>query len=99
MVATRLLHESLDIPQFESLEPRLLLSGTSYIADALADGAVASEGDVAGDANHDSKIDGADLAIWQIHYDPLGTNGVANTWEFGDWNEDDLIDGADLALW
>jgi hypothetical protein len=52
-----------------------------------------------GDANGDGKIDGADLALWQQNYDPLGSNGAANTWELGDWNDDDKIDGADLALW
>jgi hypothetical protein len=52
-----------------------------------------------GDANKDNKIDGADLALWQQHYDPLGLNADNNTFEMGDWNDDGNIDGADLALW
>ena len=50
-----------------------------------------------GDANCDGKVDGLDLAWWQIGYDPLGQH--ANTWEMGDWNGDGKIDGGDLALW
>ena len=53
---------------------------------------------VAGDANGDGKVDGADLAVWQQYYDPLGGN-PANDWGKGDWNDDGKIDGADLALW
>ena len=52
-----------------------------------------------GDANRDGKVDGADLAVWQEHYDPLGLGGDNNTWDFGDWNNDNRIDGGDLALW
>ena len=55
------------------------------------------EPDAQGDANHDGLIDGKDLAIWQIHYDPLGTS--ANSWSTGDWNSDGLVNGGDLALW
>ncbi len=40
---------------------------------------------------------GADLAIWQQNYDPLGVN--QNTFEMGDWNLDGKIDGTDLAVW
>jgi hypothetical protein len=50
-----------------------------------------------GDANGDGLVDGADLAAWQAHYDPLGMN--ANTFDMGDWNTDGRVDGADLALW
>jgi MYXO-CTERM domain-containing protein len=50
-----------------------------------------------GDANGDGRVDGLDLAWWQIGYDPLGQH--ANTWEMGDWNGDGKIDGGDLALW
>ena len=52
---------------------------------------------VPGDANGDGKVDGSDLALWQSHYDPLGTG--ADLWTWGDWNGDNKIDGADLALW
>jgi hypothetical protein len=51
-----------------------------------------------GDANDDGKVDGADLAVWQRNYDPLGVNG-SHSFATGDWNEDGKIDGADLALW
>ena len=51
-----------------------------------------------GDSNGDSLVNGADLALWQINYDALGTNPY-NSWYWGDWNDDDIIDGADLALW
>ena len=36
-MAARQSRESRAVPQFESLEPRLLLSGTIYIVDSLAD--------------------------------------------------------------
>ena len=49
------------------------------------------------DPNGDGKVDGADLAFWQRHYDPLGAND--NTWFHGDWNLDGRVDGGDLALW
>ncbi len=52
---------------------------------------------VAGDANFDGLVNGADLAKWQQNYDPLGLND--NTFDMGDWNCDGLINGADLALW
>lgn len=51
-----------------------------------------------GDGNMDLKVDGADLAIWQRYYDPLGVNDD-NWCATGDWNNDDRVDGADLALW
>jgi len=51
-----------------------------------------------GDADGDGKVDGADLAIWQQHYDPLGNN-PDNNFSTGDWNDDGKIDGGDLALW
>ena len=57
-----------------------------------------SDDDIPGDANGDGKIDGADLALWQQNYDPLGANPL-NDWGMGDWNDDGKIDGADLALW
>jgi hypothetical protein len=50
-----------------------------------------------GDANYDGKVDGADLALWQQHYDAVGAH--TNTWDMGDWNKDGRIDGGDLALW
>jgi hypothetical protein len=52
---------------------------------------------ISGDANGDGKIDGADLALWQQHYDPLGLDN--NTFGMGDFNGDGKIDGGDLALW
>jgi len=50
-----------------------------------------------GDATFEGLVDGADLALWQQHYDPLGAND--NTFAMGDFNSDGRIDGADLALW
>ena len=52
-----------------------------------------------GDADGDGLVDGADLALWQQHYDPLGLRGTGNTWAMGNWDGDNCIDGADLALW
>ena len=52
---------------------------------------------IGGDANGDGKVDGGDLAVYQINYDPLCEN--ENTWEMGDWNEDGCIDGGDLAIY
>ncbi len=53
---------------------------------------------IRGDTNGDGLIDGYDLALWQVHYDPLGLN-PGNSWEIGDWTGDGLIDGLDLAYW
>ncbi len=50
------------------------------------------------DANGDAKVDGGDLAIWQINYDPIRRTYYHNPGQ-GDWNMDNLIDGGDLALW
>jgi hypothetical protein len=50
-----------------------------------------------GDANGDGKVDGADLALWQQNYDPVGTK--PNAWGTGDWNGDGKVDSADLSLW
>jgi probable HAF family extracellular repeat protein len=55
------------------------------------------EEQIPGDANADGKVDGGDLAIWQQHYDPLGTGN--NTFADGDFNGDGKIDGGDLAIW
>ena len=52
---------------------------------------------IPGDANRDTKVDGADLSLWQQNYDPLGN--VADNWAMGNWNGDTRIDGGDLALW
>ena len=54
---------------------------------------------VAGDANGDGKVDGTDLAVWQLNYDPLGVNAATNDFITGDWDDDGRIDGTDLALW
>ena len=54
--------------------------------------------DIPGDATGEGKVDGADLALWQQNYDPLGTDPT-NDWGKGDWNGDGKVDGADLALW
>ena len=53
---------------------------------------------VTGDSNGDGKVDGADLALWQQNYDPLGAN-ADNGWATGDWDLSGTVDGADLALW
>ncbi len=50
-----------------------------------------------GDADGNWKVDGADLALWQQNYDPLGDN--PNTFGMGDFDNNGAIDGADLALW
>ena len=63
--------------------------GTAYIFEANIP--------VPGDANGDGKVDGLDLAYWQVNYDPLGV--AENTWEMGDFNDDGRIDGGDLAVW
>ena len=52
---------------------------------------------LAGDANRDKLVDGADLAAWQTGYDPLAT--TPGLFADGDFNQDARIDGADLALW
>ena len=44
--------------------------------------AAMSNTDIPGDANHDNKVDGADISIWSSNYDPLGLND--NTWQMGD---------------
>jgi len=91
-------------PQLDDGQWSLLLisddaGGTQplYIGQALF--ALTLREAIPGDANFDGKIDGADLALWQQHYDPLGTGGDNNTFETGDWNLDGKIDGGDLALW
>ena len=53
---------------------------------------------VAGDATGDGLVDGADLALWQAHYDPRAID-PGNLFAEGDWNLDGRIDGGDLALW
>ncbi len=55
------------------------------------------DADTPGDANRDNLVDGADLAIWQTNYDPIGLTDAG--WTTGDWTGDGKIDGADLALW
>ena len=52
---------------------------------------------ILGDSDDDGDVDGADLASWQMNYDPVGDND--NTFEDGDWDEDGDVDGADLAAW
>lgn len=48
-----------------------------------------------GDANHDLRIDGADLAVLGLNWNP-SPSGL--TWEQGDFNGDGAVDGGDLAL-
>jgi hypothetical protein len=72
------------------------LAGSPRIRNAVVD-LGAYEFILLGDANDDNRVDGADLAIWQQHYDPVGEN--PNTFEMGDFDEDGDVDGADLALW
>ena len=55
-------------------------------------------GGIPGDATGEGKVDGADLALWQQNYDPLGADPT-NDWGKGDWDGNGKIDGADLALW
>ena len=50
-----------------------------------------------GDADDDTDVDGADLAMWQRNYDPAGFND--NTFEMADFDSDGDVDGADLAIW
>jgi len=58
---------------------------------------IVEEVKLGGDANGDGLVNGGDLAIYYLNYDPLGNNN--NTFEMGDWNEDGKIDGGDLAIY
>lgn len=51
------------------------------------------------DSTGDGKVTSADMALWQINYDPTGLHAATNTPEKGDWNLDGRINSADLALW
>jgi hypothetical protein len=50
---------------------------------------------LAGDANLDGKVDGADFLAWQNNF------GMASggTWSQGDFNNDGKVDGADFLMW
>jgi C1A family cysteine protease len=50
-----------------------------------------------GDATGDNVVDGADLAVWQQHYEPLESDNAG--FLDGDFNRDARINGGDLALW
>jgi hypothetical protein len=52
---------------------------------------------VTADANGDGLVDGADLAIWQVSYNPVGDLAAGSL--AGDFNNDGRVDGGDLALW
>ncbi len=57
---------------------------------------------IAADITGDSRVDGADLAIWQQQYNALGDPpcGCSNDYcNRADINRDSRVDGADLALW
>lgn len=49
---------------------------------------------VAGDANFDDKVDGADYTLWADNFLETGTS-----WSDGDFNRDGTVDGADYTIW
>ena len=49
---------------------------------------------LAGDANNDGQVNGADYAVWAANY---GANNA--TWLQGDFNNDGQVNGADYAIW
>jgi hypothetical protein len=49
---------------------------------------------LAGDANNDGQVNGADYAFWAANY---GANNA--TWLQGDFNGDAQVNGADYAIW
>jgi hypothetical protein len=49
---------------------------------------------LAGDANNDGQVNGADYAFWAANY---GANNA--TWLQGDFNNDGQVNGADYAIW
>ena len=48
---------------------------------------------VYGDATGDSKVDIADLSVWNNNF------GAGNRWSQGDWNYDGRVDISDLSVW
>ncbi len=48
---------------------------------------------LAGDANLDDRVDGADYTAWADHY------GQPGGWKDGNFNGDALVDGADYTIW
>jgi hypothetical protein len=48
-----------------------------------------------GDANSDSKVDGADYVIWLNHLGAISPSGSGE----GDFNSDSKVDGADYVIW
>jgi hypothetical protein len=87
----RLTATDLSAPGFDNASGYGLLNATKALR-------LAQRWPVPGDANTDGKVDGADLAIWQERYDPLGLRDN-NTFAMGDFNGDGKVDGGDLALW
>ena len=74
------------------------LAGSQRIKLLIVDmGAYESGYALPGDANWDTRIDGTDLALWQLNHDTAGDSG--NTFAMGDFNGDHKIDGGDLAIW
>ena len=55
---------------------------------------------LAGDANFDGLVNGADYTIWADH---LGATGCApwynGGWQVGNFNDDFVVDGNDYAIW
>ncbi len=49
---------------------------------------------IAGDANFDGLVDGADYTSWADHFLQTG-----RTWQQGDFNGDGNVDGADYTIW
>ena len=90
------IHTGTNVPVYAWGFNAQLVGGVMNNTDMFA---VVSADPAPGDTNGDGKVDGADLAAWQQHYDPLGVNADNNMWAWGNWNFDNRIDGADLALW
>ena len=83
---------------FEPLEPRLLLDGDADLLPGIPMDSPAVENLVVPcDSNLDGLVDGGDLSVWQLNYDPIAVS--SHTLFDGDWNADGKVDGADLALW
>jgi hypothetical protein len=71
----------------------------NYASDGNGGGVVTLTGifsnpTLAGDANNDGQVNGADYAFWAANY---GANNA--TWLQGDFNNDGQVNGADYAIW